>query len=330
LDSEFSPSINLTTVIGFCKDRPEIGKKMKLEALDNFVATVRHGSLSAAARALSIPKSTLANRVNQLETSLRVRLLERTTRTLRPTFEGQELFDRASFLLAEIAEIERSMRDREKTPRGRIRVSAPVLLEQVFMGKISAIYAARWPETEIEVVPSDKRVDLLEEGYDCAIRVGELEDSSMIAIGVARSRNIVVATPAFESALGRQISVADLTSLPVVSFGSTNGATPPWILENGDDILQIAPRSRVLLGSLHAVRLAILNGAGAALLPEFIVADDIRNMQLRQLCPEWHSPAVRISLIYPAHRHVSVRVKALAEVLKEYFSNNDLTALTSL
>ncbi len=166
---------------------------MDLSELESFLATVRVGSFSGAARALGVPKSTVANRVDALETRLGARLLERTTRAVRPTSEGSLLVRRGERLLLEARDLERSFREHGGQPRGMLRVSVPMLFEQEFMGQVAATYLARHPEVRIEAVPDDWQVDFVGEGFGCAIRVGPLDDSTAIARlcpGAQRHRSV--------------------------------------------------------------------------------------------------------------------------------------------
>ena len=145
---------------------------MNIEELKDFVAVVRAGSFAAASEETGVPRSTLSKRVQMLEASFDLRLLERSTRKLRLTPDGELLLPRALQLTAEADELERLMRDRSLEPRGRLRVSVPMMLGQELLGGLAASYTARWPETEIDVVFTDQRSDLIDDGFDCAVRIG--------------------------------------------------------------------------------------------------------------------------------------------------------------
>ena len=168
---------------------------MDIAELRDFVAVVRAGSFAGAAEETGVPRSTLSKRIQMLEASLDLRLIERSTRKLRLTADGELLLPRALQLTTEADDIERLMRDRSTVPRGRLRVSVPMMLGQELLGGLAAVYTARWPETEIDIVFTDRRSDLIEDGFDCAIRIGPLDDSDHIARALAWSHTILVVNP---------------------------------------------------------------------------------------------------------------------------------------
>lgn len=291
------------------------GHYMDLSELRSFLSVARAGSFSAAAEQTGVAKSTLSSRVQSLEASLNLRLLERTTRRLRLTPEGEVLVQRAAPLIAEADELERSLRDRNAEPSGRLRVSAPVF-GQARMGQTAAAYVQRWPNASIEVDFSDRTVDLLEEDFDCAIRIGPLPDSGLIARAFARSRTVLVASPEVTEGLRPFDSPEALAGAPTISF-APSGVAVDWILENGAERLRFRPESRVTLGSLEAACAASVAGGGVALVPEVVAAEALESGLLTRLMPEWQGPASALNLVYPAHRHASPRLRAFFDVLLE-------------
>lgn len=287
---------------------------MDLSELRSFVSVVRAGSFAAAAEQSGVAKSTVSSRVQSLEASLNLRLLERTTRRLRLTPDGDLLLKRAAQLIAEADDLERTMCDRNAEPTGRLRVSVPVMFGQARMGQIAAAYVRRWPKTTIEVEHSDRFVDLLEEDFDCAIRIGPLPDSELIARRLAWSRTILVASPSYAASLQGFKSPEDFASAATISF-APRGFPVAWTLENGADRVSFAPKSAVTLGSLHSVCAAAIAGGGVALVPEMVATDPLESGSLMRLMPGWHGPASAISAVYPAHRHSSPRLKAFLDVL---------------
>ena len=296
---------------------------MNLSALDDFIAVVQGGSFAAAARATRTPKSTLSKRVQDLEAGLGVRLLERTTRKLRLTPDGALFYERARRLAADAQEIERLMRDRDEVPRGRLRVAVPILFGQTFMGRIAAEYAHRWPETTIDVVFADRRVDLITEDFDCAIRVGALEDSSLVARTFAQSESRVVAATDLVGQRSRPRMPLDIAEWPTIDFAPT-GAPRPWILERGSERVELRPKGAVTLGSLYAVRDAARAGAGLAQMPEFIVADDVRTGRLLTVLDDWCGPAADLRIVYPSRRHMSARLRAFIDLMTAAFPRRTL------
>jgi DNA-binding transcriptional LysR family regulator len=290
--------------------------EMDLDALRDFIAVDQAGSFAAAARATGTPKSTLSKRLQMLEASLGVRLVERSTRKLRLTPDGVLLRDRAVGLLAQADELERLMRGRNDEPQGRLRVSVPVLLGQTHMGRIAAAFSRCWPKVTIEAVFTDRYVDLIEEDFDCAIRTGPLDDSNLIARRLTSSHTILVAGARFLEALAPIESPADIVNVPTISFAPA-GTPVPWQLESQGQRQNVNPRSAIVLGSLHATYMAAIAGGGVALIPEMVAKTAIAEGSLIALLPNWRGPATTISIVYPSRRHPSARLRAFIDVLTE-------------
>ena len=296
---------------------------MELAELKNFVAVARAGSFAAAAEAIGVPRSTLSKRVQMLEASLGLRLIERSTRKLRLTPDGELLLERATGLLTDADEIESLMRDRNEEPRGRLRVSVPVMLGQQIMGQVAADYTARWPETEIDVVLTDRRSHLIEENFDCAIRIGPLKDSSYIAKRLAWSHTILVISPTLLDKKSPPSEVDALSDWPTIAFAPA-GTTVSWALESGDNQIELSPRSAITLGSLHAVREAAIAGGGVALIPALIAADALDDGRLVRILSDWHGPASSINIVYPSRHHPSARLREFIILLENTLKNKEI------
>jgi DNA-binding transcriptional LysR family regulator len=222
---------------------------------------------------LDLPKSTLSRRVAMLEQSLGVRLLERNSRRLRLTAEGDELRERAASLLAALADLEEQLRLGNAPLTGRLRISVPVLLGHIVLGRIAARFAAMHPQVLLEAVVDDRKVDLLREGFDAALRVNPASDSPLSGRLLRRSRLLLVAAPSLIERLG-YIGDApeELTWPAVVRRG--------WGDDGGRDVagvrgpVRVRAVPRLDLSSPLAIRDAVLAGAGAAFLPQILVADD--------------------------------------------------------
>lgn len=230
---------------------------MDLLALTDFNLVARHGSFGEAARAAGRPKATLSRRVAELENSLDLRLFERGSRGVKLTQEGRALYERTGVLLAELAESAAAIASGNERPRGRLRISAPVLFSQVAMGKLVATFALKYPDVLLEVTTEDRPVDMVEEGYDVVIRVNPDRDESLIGRVFLRDRLVVVAAP----------------DLP----RPTEGAATPAILRGAEDrrvywdVTGAGGKSRISikpvahLSSLIMVRDTVRLGVGAAL-----------------------------------------------------------------
>lgn len=282
---------------------------MDLLALADFNLVARHGGFGRAARAADRPKATLSRRVADLEAGLGVRLFERGSHALKLTQEGRALFERTETLLTELGEAITTITAGSETPRGRMRISAPLLFSQTAVGKLSAEFAMRYPQVRLEVTTEDRPVDMVEEGYDLVIRVNPDPNEHLIGRILLRDRLVAVASP------GLQRPAADAPAPAVVRLSSTQSG---WdlVTDEGDVRVSIDPILR--LGSLIMIRDAVRTGVGAALLPLSLVANDLRSGALVHW-GDGKGPSIEIWALYPSRRLLSARVSAFLEFLKEAF-----------
>ncbi|TIX38828.1 MAG: LysR family transcriptional regulator, partial [Mesorhizobium sp.] len=239
---------------------------MDLLALADFNLVARHGGFGKAARAAGRPKATLSRRVAELEASLDLRLFERGARALKLTEEGRALFERAGRLLSELEETAAAIASGGERPRGRLRISAPVLFSQTAMGKIAAGFALKYPEVRLEVTTEDRAVDMIEEGFDLVIRVNPDPDESLVGRAFLRDRLVVVASPH----LGRP---AEGLATPAVMRSTADRKA--WAVKTPAGRSTIAIEPVLVLSSLIMVRDAVRAGVGAARLPVSLVSHDL-------------------------------------------------------
>lgn len=285
---------------------------MDLVALADFNLVARHGGFGRAARIAGRPKATLSRRVADLESGLSLRLFERGGRTLKLTEEGRALYERTSALLTEIDETAAAIASGSDRPRGRLRISAPLLFSQTAMGRLAAGFALKYPEVSLEVTTEDRPVDMVEEGFDLAIRVNPDPDDSLVGRVFLRDRLVVVAKPDF-------VRPAPDAPVPAVVRGA-GPQEPPWNLIAPGGPVQMPVRPILRLSSLNMVRDAVRAGAGAARLPVSLVGGDIAAGRL--VC--WGQvdvPEIRLWALYPSRRLLSVRVSAFLDHLKAAFPN---------
>jgi DNA-binding transcriptional LysR family regulator len=283
---------------------------MDLLALTDFNLVARHGGFGRAARASGRPKATLSRRVADLEADLGLRLLERGARTLKLTQEGRALYERTATLLTEVEQTAAEIASGGARPRGRLRISAPMLFSQIAMGKLAAGFALAYPEVRLEVTTEDRPVDMVEEGIDLVIRVNPDPDDSLVGRIFLRDRLVVVAGPA----LARP---ADGTPVPAVVRGAADRSAT-WVMRtpNGNESIAIDP---VLgLSSLVMVRDAVRAGVGAGRLPVSLVSRDLAEGTLVQW-GEAEGPEIALWALYPSRRLLSARVSAFLAFLKAAF-----------
>jgi DNA-binding transcriptional LysR family regulator len=282
---------------------------MDLTALADFNAVALHGGFSPAARHVGRPKATLSRRVAELEQELGVRLIERGSRTLRLTEEGRALFERTRGLLADIDEAGENIASRAPVPRGRLRVSAPIVFAHVVLARIGARFARAYPQVELEIVAEDRLADPVQDGFDLVIRVNPSPDELLIGRAIATDRRVLVATPSH----AESIDIDAVTELPAVVLARSPEES--WAVQtpNGS-VRTIAPKPVLRLSSLLMAREAVLDGAAAGLLPHLLVEPDIAAGRLVTLAVD-AGPAVEIWALYSSRRLLSAKVRAFLDML---------------
>lgn len=283
---------------------------MDLLALVDFNLVARHGGFGRAARASGRPKATLSRRVAELESGLDVRLFERGSRALKLTQEGRLLFERTGALLAELEETAAAIASGGESPRGKLRVSAPLLFSQLAMGKLAAGFALKYPEVGLEVTTEDRPVDMVEEGFDLVIRVNPHPDESLVGRIFLRDRLVVVGNQELSRQRSNQAS-------PAVVRGAGDEAIV-WDVALPTGKSQIAIEPVLRLSSLIMVRDAVRAGAGIARLPLSLVSHDLAAGRL----VHWgdvDGPDTTLWALYPSRRLLSARVSAFLDHLNEAF-----------
>jgi DNA-binding transcriptional LysR family regulator len=291
-------------------------KEMDLQALSDFNLVAAHGGFGRASRFSGRSKATLSRRVAELEQSLGVRLIDRGSQSLRLTDEGRALHARTDGPLSEIAEAGEAVALGAATPRGRLRVSAPVVIAHVAFGRIAARFALAYPEVQLEIVAEDRKVDPVEDGYDLVIRVDPSPDESLVGRRFLNDERLVVAHPDLPRPAPSADSLADI---PVKAVLLTNSpADLVWRMRAAQGAEQrLRPEPALRLSSLLMVHDAVRAGAGAALLPKLLVADDIAAGRLAY----WGNvgPAVELWALQSSRRLVGAKVRAFLDVVENAF-----------
>lgn len=282
---------------------------MDLLALADFNLVARYGGFGRAARATGRPKATLSRRVAELEAALNLRLFERGARSLKLTQEGRTLFERAGALLTELEEAAAAIASGGERPRGKLRISAPLLFSQTAMGKIAAGFVSKYPDVKLEITTEDRAVDMIEEGFDVVIRVNPAPDESLIGKTFLRDRLVIVASPNLSRPRGKAVAPAVVRS---------SGDQLPWKVKTRTGHSTIAIEPVLALSSLIMVRDAVRTGAGAGRLPISLVSHDLAAGTL-VLWGDAEGPEIALWTLYPSRRLLSARVSAFLDYLKEAF-----------
>lgn len=294
---------------------------MDLNTLREFSAIAAEGSFAAAARRLAMPKSTISKRIQDLEAALGVRLMDRTTRRLSLTAEGALVLARAERILADAGDIARALSDPDDTAvRGHLRIAAPVLFGQAFIGQIAAASRRLYPDLTLEVVLTDSQPDLIEEGFDAAIRVGHPPDSPFVAQPFARSEQVVVATP--DLCPEPLADPAGLAALPVLLHGV--GLVQGWHVSRGREDRTVRLVGGLALTSHVALRDAALGGAGVAQLPLFLVERDLAEGRLVRVLDGWAGASAELYFVYPGPQALTARLRAFRDLLVQAFPDGTL------
>jgi DNA-binding transcriptional LysR family regulator len=287
---------------------------MDLNALDVFTKVVQAESFIGASRELGMPKSTVSRKVVELEAELGARLLQRTTRKLSLTDVGRTFYEHALRVVAEAEEAALAVKRLESAPRGILRVTTPLNFE--YFAPVVASFLSRYPDVRIDLVGTDRVVDLVQDGFDIAIRAGLLRDSTLVAQSLGALRSLVVASPKFLAKNGMPDTPADLARFDCVVFGSTaNRAT--FKLSRAGETKSVLVRARLLVNDFDFLEEAALAGLGIAMLPEHRSVQALQEKRLRRLLPDWCSPEIPLHVVYPSTRHLSTTVKAFVDHVRE-------------
>lgn len=299
---------------------------MDLNELLVFAKVVQTGSFTAAAAALQMPKSTVSRKVSELESRLGAQLLQRTTRKLHLTEVGRAFFEHCVRVVTEAEQAEQAVTHMNSTPRGLLRVTTPISFS--VLGPQVAEFLARYPEVRIEMVCTDRVVDLVAEGYDVAVRAGRLTDSTLIARRLGSLARVAVASPAYVAARGAPKRPMDLERHDCLVFGAERRGNV-WSFQSGSRSVTLTVRARMVVNDFDMLRAAALAGAGVAMLSEQICVDDLATGRLRRLLPEWTSPGASMHLVYPRSRHLSPKVRAFVDFLLERWPAPSITSTAS-
>ncbi len=288
----------------------------RFDSLQLFTRIVELGSFSHAAAALDMPRATATHAIKALETRLGVRLLERTTRQVRPTLDGQAFYERCVHLLAELDDAESALQHVAANPRGVLRVDMHgTHATQIVLARIDE-FRARYPRIDLVVSGGDRLVDLVREGVDCVIRAGTPRDSSLIARRLALMPQVVCASPAYLKAFGTPQHPDQLSRHEVVKFFSRSGAPGyPVELHVNGQLQSYSLAGWMSVNDAENYVVAALRGCGLIQVPRFHVDDALREGRLVEVLSDWPSPDLPVSALYPHHRQLSPRVRVFVDWL---------------
>lgn len=288
-----------------------------LDSMKMYVLTVEQGSLSAAAAASGISATMAGNHLRRLETRLGMQLLHRTTRRQRLTALGEDYYTRCKEILRLVAETDAQAQKLQLAPAGQLRISAPVTFGTEALMPALANYLARYPEVRVDVSLSDRVVDLVEEGFEAAIRIGQLPDSALIARPLAPYRLMICASPDYLARRGTPNHPQALSQHECLSFSPA--ALASWRLQGKDGASRIPVSGRLQVNNGQALRVAAVHGLGIVLQPAILLEADVQAGRLVRLFPQHELPVRPMSVVYLQDRYRSPKLRSFVDFVVEQF-----------
>lgn len=291
----------------------------KLLSIRMFVRAAQAGSLSRAAEDLGVSRSMVTKRIAELEDSLGVRLLNRTTRKVSLTEPGLAYRDRCLQILADLEEAEALVGQTRVEPRGTLRIAAPPSFGLNLLTPALTDFALEQPRLDIALTLIDRTPDLVEEGFDVALRIGELEDSTLVAHRLGRSRLVVCGSPDYLDRHGRPEHPEDLKAHNCLRLVYPALPSSNWVFDGPQGHIEVPVRGHFESNIGDVLRVAALNGAGLIMQPSYVVGGDLASGALEAVLTPYQGRSVDIHVVYLHRRHLSAKVAQFVEFLKQRF-----------
>ncbi len=296
----------------------------QIQSIRVFARVVEAGTFTKAAESLDLPKGTVTKMVQHLESRLKVKLLNRTTRRVTVTPDGAAYYERTARVLNDLDDIEASMTNAQASPSGRLRVDVGTSVAQHIIIPALADFYRRYPDIQLDLGVSDRAVDLIADNVDCVIRGGELLDQSLVARRVANMALMTVASPAYLQAHGTPTHPDQLGSEHTMLnyFSPRNGR--PFIneFEKDGQTVEITGPTRLSVNESNAMTAAVLAGLGVAQMGAFTAVPLIERGELVRVLADWSIHTIPLYVVYPPNRHLSAKVRAFVEWVAELFSKH--------
>lgn len=298
----------------------------QIQAMRVFARVVETGSFTRAAETLDMPKGSATKLVQQLETRLRVKLLNRTTRRVTVTPDGAAYFERAARLLNDLDEMDAAMTQASGKPSGRLRVDVGSSVANLIVVPALHDFYSRYPDIQLDLGVGDRPVDLITDNVDCVIRGGELVEQSLVARRIGNLPLVAVATPAYLAQHGTPAHPLELeTRHTMVNFFSPRSGRPfPHIFEKDGEHIEVGGRYKVSLNDSSAHLTAVLAGLGISQVAAFAAQPHLASGALVEVLPDWLHPPIPMHVVYPPNRHLSARVRAFVEWAAELFAQHGM------
>ncbi|ADU39083.1 LysR family transcriptional regulator [Variovorax paradoxus] len=293
----------------------------RLSAMQAFVAVVEAGSFVGAADALGISKTSVSRLIVDLESHLGTRLLQRTTRRVRTTEAGERFFARASLLLSDLEEAESEVTWRTLTPHGVLRVSVPLSFGPRYLAPLLPLYRNQYPDVELEVSSTDHLVDLVDDGFDLAIRGAWQHGETYVARHLAPLRIVICASPGYVAMHGAPPTPDALAAHNCLTKIS-GAVSETWTFSRTGDTVAVPVRGSMRADSDDILLTAALAGEGIVAMPTFMAGDDIAKGDLVPLLLDWQYPPATLMAVYPTRRYLSAKVRTFVEFMQKAFAGD--------
>jgi len=278
-----------------------------------FAIVVSSGSFTRAAEKLKLPKSTVSRKVSQLEKRVGVRLINRTTRNLKPTETGKLYFSQCQKMLEQAEEADRVVNNMQSEPSGLLRISTPLSFGTPFFIGVIKQFLEKYPKVNVEIISDNKQIDMLEHEVDIAFRVGPLSDSSLIARNIGTARLSLCASPEYIKKHGLPKSINDLDSHTCITHPIS-----PWVFQSSNGKVDFQPQSRMIANDMEMIRKMVREGFGIGAVPQILISEDLRNNSLVKILPDMPFQERTFYLVYPSRREPPSKVVAFTDFI---FSN---------
>ncbi|WHI47004.1 LysR family transcriptional regulator [Microbulbifer sp. EKSA008] len=292
-----------------------------IAAIPIFVTVAETGGFSPAAKLLGISKSAVSKRVTQLELQLGVKLLHRTTRKLSLTEAGEHFYEHARIAYKSAKDAQDAVLQLQGEPRGRLRINAPMSFGRLHLAPLIPVFMKRYPEISIDMILDDKVVDLVGEGFDIAIRGGDLPDTSLIARKLAPLKSVLCASPSYLKEFGEPTELEQLSAHNCLIFTYSRDVKE-WGFIKDNHLHTIEVKGNYQVNNSEALREALLQGVGIGRLPTFVAGPDIEAGKLIPLFEEYQMPAKSIYAVFPERQFMPAKVRAFIDFAIEYFGGD--------
>jgi LysR family transcriptional regulator, regulator for bpeEF and oprC len=300
-----------------------------VQAMRVFSRVVETNSFTRAAETLDMPRARVTVTVQALEARLKTRLLQRTTRSLNLTPDGAAYYERCLRVLADLDDIESSFLGKQRAPRGRLRVDMPGALGRLVVMPALGDFHERYPEIDLMLGLGDKPLDLVQEGIDCVVRIGTLQDSSLVARRVGVYRAVTVASPAYLQKAGTPQTLAELANHRAVNYyWSRTGRIMPLTFEAAGEAVEVKMRGAIAVNDAEAYLGGAISGFGIAQGARFMALPYLESGALVEILAQWQPPPLPISAVYSHNRHLSATVRAFIDWITELLRDSPLFSST--